>query len=135
MNSTLESSGLSKRKSSKKFSSMGSSWANWACARSRMIEECIPRKRGQSKIKIIVTPLLEQRQEPKWRAEQHQYNNAIIMRQVKSLYSRRWTIEANAPRGRLFLDMIGPISPCMRNERCWSVYTSRMSIFPSWLSS
>lgn len=31
MNSTLESSGLSKRKSSRKFSSMGSSWANYAC--------------------------------------------------------------------------------------------------------
>lgn len=29
MNSTLESSGLSKRKSSKKFSSIGRSWANW----------------------------------------------------------------------------------------------------------
>lgn len=36
MNSTLESSGLSKRKSSKKFSSIGSSWASCSCVFTRI---------------------------------------------------------------------------------------------------
>lgn len=48
MNSTLESSGLSKRKSSRKFSSMGSSWANYECVTRR--RTCSPATGGPNDV-------------------------------------------------------------------------------------